>query len=119
MFRDPFRQGDNVLVMCETYEPKDDGSMVPLRTHESLEACHGVSGNNTRAHAEAVFNNPKVKEQEVWFGIEQEYTLFNEDKVTPLGWPKGPFSIATRGRSPPPGVGRQRPGPRSAGPCCR
>jgi hypothetical protein len=25
------------------------------------------------------------------FGIEQEYTLFNKDKVTPLGWPSGGF----------------------------
>jgi len=24
-------------------------------------------------------------------GLEQEYTLFNADKVTPLGWPKGGF----------------------------
>jgi len=28
-------------------------------------------------------------DQEVWFGLEQEFTLFNLDQKTPLGWPQG------------------------------
>ena len=27
--------------------------------------------------------------EEVWFGLEQEFTLFNLDERTPLGWPEG------------------------------
>jgi glutamine synthetase len=28
-------------------------------------------------------------DEEVWFGLEQEFTLFNLDERTPLGWPEG------------------------------
>jgi hypothetical protein len=28
-----------------------------------------------------VFEDPAIKAQEMWFGIEQEYTLFHDDKV--------------------------------------
>jgi len=28
-------------------------------------------------------------DEEIWFGLEQEFTLFNLDQKTPLGWPKG------------------------------
>jgi hypothetical protein len=44
MYRDPFRGGDNILVMCDTYEPprvQDDLSVkdpVPLPTN-SRHAC--------------------------------------------------------------------------------
>mmetsp|Transcript_10745 Transcript_10745/g.21752 ORF Transcript_10745/g.21752 Transcript_10745/m.21752 type:complete len:253 (+) Transcript_10745:1004-1762(+) len=30
-----------------------------------------------------------MEDEEVWFGLEQEFTLFNLDEKTPLGWPKG------------------------------
>ncbi|EGD80122.1 glutamine synthetase [Salpingoeca rosetta] len=91
IFRDPFRRGDNILVLCSTWRPKDDGSTVPLVVEEDLTKVAGVSGNNTREAAKEIFEHPKVKEQEMWFGIEQEYTLFERDGVTPLGWPKGGF----------------------------
>merc|ERR1712106_275508 len=56
--------------MCDTYTPSGE----PLET-------------NTRAVADAAF---EVKEdEEVWFGMEQEFTLFNLDERTPLGWPEG------------------------------
>jgi len=72
IFKDPFRQGENILVLTDTYTPSGE----PLPT-------------NTRAAAAEAFAG---KEDEVpWFGIEQEYTLFNLDKVTPLGWPVGGF----------------------------
>eukprot|EP00055_Hartaetosiga_balthica_P000059 m.135539 g.135539 ORF g.135539 m.135539 type:complete len:396 (+) comp10068_c0_seq1:156-1343(+) len=91
IYRDPFRKGENILVLCSTWRPQDDGSMVPLSCVDDIASVFGVSGNNTRSVAEKIFNNPKVAEQDIWFGIEQEYTLFNSDKVTPLGWPKGGF----------------------------
>ncbi|RXW24661.1 hypothetical protein EST38_g1140 [Candolleomyces aberdarensis] len=71
IFKDPFRGGDNILVMCETYN--NDGT--PNKT-------------NFRHHAAKIFE--QTKEQIPWFGLEQEYTLFDVDG-NPYGWPKGGF----------------------------
>jgi len=71
IFSDPFRGGDNILVLCEAVEPVN---MTPIPT-------------NTRTAAKATFD--KALQEKPWFGIEQEYTLFNMDKKTPLGWPVG------------------------------
>jgi glutamine synthetase len=67
IYKDPFRGGDNILVVADTYSPAD---RTPLPT-------------NTRAGADLIFES--VKEHEIWFGIEQEYTLFQGGR--PLGWP--------------------------------
>lgn len=74
IFTDPFRPRSdgqkNILVMCDTYTPAG----VPLDT-------------NTRAYAEKFFEGKD--DEETWFGLEQEFTLFNMDERTPLGWPEG------------------------------
>lgn len=59
---DPFRKGINILVMCATY--RADGT--PL-------------SNNHRDWAVEIFN--KNKNQEPWFGLEQEYFLFDKGKL--------------------------------------
>jgi glutamine synthetase len=68
IFKDPFRGGDNILVMCDTYDR--EGQAIPT---------------NTRYPASLIFD--QTIESEPWFGLEQEYTLFNLDKH-PYGWPK-------------------------------
>jgi len=70
VYPDPFRRGNNVLVLSEACMP--DGKLTPIPT-------------NTRRDAETVMN--LAKKSVPWFGIEQEYTLFEFDGVTPLGWP--------------------------------
>merc|ERR1719502_2152940 len=72
IFKDPFRGGDNILVLTDTYTPGG----TPLPT-------------NTRAPAVEIFEGSD--KEDPWFGLEQEYTLFNLDKVTPLGWPVGGY----------------------------
>lgn len=72
IFPDPFRGGDNILVLCDTYTPAGE----PLPT-------------NTRAACKKVMDQARAHEP--WFGIEQEYTLFEKDNKTPLGWPKQGF----------------------------
>jgi len=78
IFRDPFRRGNNVLVMCDTYGYVDEKrtELKPIPT-------------NTRFAASEIMI--KAAKEEPWFGIEQEYTIFNRDGKTPLGWPKGGF----------------------------
>jgi hypothetical protein len=67
IFKDPFRGGANILVVADTYSPAD---RAPLPS-------------NSRAEASRIFES--VQDQEMWFGIEQEYTLFQGGR--PLGWP--------------------------------
>lgn len=74
-YPDPFRPTKgNYLVLCECVKP--DGRNTP------------ISSNSRRRCALAM---EKVKDQEPWFGLEQEFTLFEKDGITPLGWPRSGF----------------------------
>lgn len=65
----PFRKGNNILVICDTYRP----------TGECL-------SNNHRVNANKIFN--KNKEEIPWFGIEQEFFLMDRKTKKPLGFPE-------------------------------
>ena len=67
---DPIRGGNNLLVMCEVLNP----DRTPHKT-------------NSRAHLAKIAK--LYKDEEAWFGIEQEYTLF--EGRNPLGWPEGGY----------------------------
>ena len=69
---DPIRGGNDRLVLCEVLLP----DMTPHPT-------------NTRAACAEVAE--KFASEEAWFGIEQEYTLFEADGQQPLGFPEGGF----------------------------
>jgi glutamine synthetase len=64
---DPIRGAPHVLVMCEVYNA--DGT---------------VHVSNTRAKLRAI--EKKYAASDPWFGIEQEYTMFDGER--PLGFPK-------------------------------
>ncbi|MBS2554790.1 glutamine synthetase beta-grasp domain-containing protein, partial [Catenulispora sp. NL8] len=70
---DPVRGGAHVLVLCEV----EGIDFVP-------------HGSNMRAGAREVAE--RFAGQDVWFGIEQEYTLFRGGR--PLGFPEGGFPAA-------------------------
>jgi len=72
---DPFRGGDNILCLCECLNAK---TMKPIPT-------------NKRGEAVQIFGSKAVTEAEPWYGIEQEYTLFDKTGTTPLGWPSNGF----------------------------
>jgi len=73
-YPDPFRRGNNILVLCECCLP--DGKLTPIPTNTRNEAA--------KLMAAAADHVP-------WFGIEQEYTLFHADMHTPFGWPKNGY----------------------------
>lgn len=76
-FPDPLRGAPHILVMCEVFTAHDE-----------------VHPTNTRAKLRGIVE--KHKNQDAWFGIEQEYTLFKGSR--PLGFgekgfpaPQGPY----------------------------
>lgn len=69
MYRDPFRKSPHVIILCETVH--GDGAPTPT---------------NHRANCANILSS--ITDLDPWFGIEQEYTMFNEEKW-PLGWPGG------------------------------
>ena len=70
VFADPIRGGDDVLVMCEVL-------LIDMTPHPT----------NNRAACAAVAE--KFADMEPLFGIEQEYTFFQDGR--PLGFPVGGF----------------------------
>ena len=80
-FPDPFRGGDNILVLCETFTWEDT-------TYKKLIPAN----SNFRHYAVKIFD--ALKEEKPWFGIEQEYTLLESNSkfaVRPFGWPKSGY----------------------------
>jgi len=71
IFPDPFRCGDNILVLCDTYN--SDGA--PNKFNYRRECAKLMQLHS--AH-------------QPWFGIEQEYTLLSHRKH-PYGWPEDGF----------------------------
>jgi len=71
IYPDPFRLGDNILVMCETWMSDGKPNAYNFRHDADLlmteHAGHGF-----------------------WFGLEQEYTLL-DIQGWPYGWPKNGF----------------------------
>jgi glutamine synthetase len=67
---DPLHRENDILVLCEVLNP--DGTVHP---------------SNKRAHLRVMAE--RFASHEAWFGIEQEYTLFEGNK--PLGWPDRGF----------------------------
>lgn len=73
VYRDPFRKGDNILVMCDAYDTKGN----PV-------------ASNHRAMAVKVME--KYAKHQPWFGLEQEYTMLHGGTRWPLGFPKNGFA---------------------------
>jgi len=78
VFKDPWRRGAHVVVLCECVVPV--GDTMKFKPQPEF---------NTRATALKIFD--RCKEAKPWYGIEQEYTLFYDDCRTPFGWPNKGF----------------------------
>ncbi len=82
MYKDPFRPGNNILVLCECHEPpriKPDGTVEPTKPLPT----------NTRNQCNKFME--AAKDQKPWFGIEQEYSIMDSKTKWPLGWPRNGY----------------------------
>ena len=77
LYRDPFRRGNNKIVLCQAFEFNDGGP----------------AANNKRYSCQQVMDQVAA-DHDPWFGIEQEYCLMDATShggSWPLGWPKDGF----------------------------
>ena len=66
----PFRKGNNLIVMCDTYTPKDE----PLETNKRFTAC------------ELFEECDNFDEDKPWYGMEQEFFMMDCKTNKPLGF---------------------------------
>ena len=78
MYADPFLEGNNKLVLCETYK------------HDK------TTPTETNRRRECTLLMERAKDHHPQFGIEQEYIILNQNRW-PLGWPENGFP-APQGR---------------------
>ena len=81
MFPDPFRGGDNIIVLVEAFQWEDT-------TYSKLVPAN----SNFRHFAQPIFD--ACKDEKPWYGIEQEYTLLeqkNRFTTHPYGWPNSGY----------------------------
>eukprot|EP00931_Biecheleriopsis_adriatica_P106671 TRINITY_DN81072_c0_g1_i1.p1 TRINITY_DN81072_c0_g1~~TRINITY_DN81072_c0_g1_i1.p1 ORF type:complete len:391 (-),score=63.16 TRINITY_DN81072_c0_g1_i1:42-1214(-) len=79
-YRDPFRSGENIIVLADTY-------MEPKNGQEYGEPTKF----NARASCAAVMQEAEDMGEDPWFGFEQEYYLLDRETDWPLGWPAGEY----------------------------
>jgi glutamine synthetase len=75
LFNDPFRS-NGYLVMCDTWKPDMETRIE----------------NNFRTCADLIFN--KKLDEKPWYGLEQEYFIFDKNTDAPLGFPKDGYPEA-------------------------
>ena len=76
-YPDPFRGGNNILVLCDCYQWEDT-------KYEKLVPAN----SNFRCFAKDILE--AADHEEPWYGIEQEYTFLEEKNrftIKPYGWP--------------------------------
>lgn len=102
MFRDPFSLDPNKLVLCEVlkYNRLPAGKvhglflffdlffLISFRMSRRLMLLFPSLENNHRNSCKKVMD--KVADSHIWFGMEQEYTLFGMDGH-PFSWPKNGY----------------------------
>lgn len=96
MFRDPFSLDPNKLVLCEVlkYNRLPAGTVHSVflfffdRMSRRFMLLFPSLENNHRNSCKKVMD--KVADSHIWFGMEQEYTLFGMDGH-PFSWPKNGY----------------------------
>lgn len=87
IFKDPFRRPNDIIVMCDTYK-YENKILVP---HET----------NHRYDAEKIFQ--KYTDEKPWFGLEQEYFIYDCVTHMPVGFvngmEQGPYYCSTGGNN--------------------
>ncbi len=73
-----------MLKPVKTYKNPIDGGILVF-----CEVCHPNGDPHKTNHRAKLVETVEAKDQDTWYGFEQEYIIYNNKTDRPLGWPEG------------------------------
>ena len=68
-------------------------TLMKVIQHNSYDVDNKPIPSNYRSYANEIFSHPEVQKKHPWYGLEQEYIIYDRDTDKPIGWKGGEETI--------------------------